>query len=299
MASAKDYYRILGVAETATAEEVKKAYRRLARTHHPDRNQGDRASEERFKEIQEAYDVLSDPKERKRYDMARRNPFGPAHAEGFETQAGGRFYRAPDGTYVRYGSSEGPDDDGMFGGIGDLFGKMFGFDNPSPQTGGRTVDPETEVRLSFDEMIEGGEVEIELPDGRHVRVPYPRGVKDGYRVRLRGRSGSAALYVRFRVGDHPDFSRDGRNLRTTVRVNALEAILGTSRSVTTPYGKTVRLSIPKGSQPGEVLRLRGQGLQTEEGNGDLLVEIRVTVPRDLSPEDEQRLKEAAQKAGLL
>lgn len=300
--SKRDFYTVLGVSEEASADEVKAAYRKLARKHHPDRNAGDKGAEERFKEVQEAYETLSDPAKRKAYDRARRNPFAGVDPGTFETSAGGRFYRTPDGTYVRYGQSPSPDDDGFLGGLGDIFGRVFGAGSEEPPTQARTIDPEVEVRLTFDEMLEGGEAEITLPDGRRVRVPYPKGVRDGYRVRLRSRtpaSASGVIYVRFEVADHPEFARDGRNLKATVRVNAMEAMLGATRSLTTPYGKTVRLSIPRGAQPGEVLRLKGQGIQAEDGTGDLMVTILVTVPRDLSPEDDQRLREAATRAGLL
>lgn len=297
MAARKDYYETLGVSETATADEIKAAYRKLARTHHPDRNAGDRGAEERFKRVQEAYETLGDEAKRRTYDRSRRHGLG---GEPFETSAGGRYYRAPDGTFVRYGQAPEAGDDSILGGLGDLFGRMFGGADEPPR-GPRTVSPEIDVRLSFDEMLEGGEAEVNLPDGRRVRVPFPRGVKEGYRVRVRSRSqgGSAALYVRFHVTPHPEFERDGTNLRTSVRVNALEAILGTSRSVTTPYGKTLRLSIPRGAQPGEILRLKGQGLTNDEGTGDLLVTILVTVPRDLPAEVETTLREAATRAGLL
>lgn len=297
----RDFYTVLGVSEDASADEVKDAYRKLARKHHPDRNAGDMGAEERFKEVQEAYETVSDPAKRKAYDRARRNPFD-SDPGTFETPAGGRFYRAPDGTYIRYGQSPSYDDDGFAGGLGDIFGRMFGTGDEEPQTRARTIDPEVEVSLSFDEMLEGGEAEITLPDGRRVRVPYPKGVKDGYRVRLRSRtqaSAGGAIYVRFLVADHPEFARDGRNLKATVRVNAMEAMLGAVRSLTTPYGKTVRLSIPRGAQPGEVLRLKGQGIQAEDGLGDLMVTILVTVPRDLAPEDDERLRAAATRAGLL
>jgi DnaJ-class molecular chaperone len=303
MASAKDYYKILGLEENAGPDAIKKAYRSLARKHHPDHNPDDQGAEERFKEIQEAYDVLSDAKTRRQYDRARTNPFGSSFGGAFETSTGGRFYRAPDGSYVRFdeaGRAAGQPDDGLFGGLGDILGKMFGADGAP--VGQRPADTEIEVALSFDQMLSGGKANVQLPDGRRARVPYPRGVKDGYRVRLRNAAPSdrsGTLYVRFRVGRHPEFERQGSDLLTSVRVNVIEALLGATRSITTPQGKTLKLTIPKGAQPGEKLRLRGQGIQTEDGSGDILVEILIRVPKNLDPADEETLRKAAKKAGLI
>lgn len=297
MAAGNDFYGILGVPETATPEEIKKAYRRLARKYHPDRNPGDASAEERFRAVQEAYDVLADAEQRRRYDRARKNPFGAEFGGDFETRTGGRFYRSPDGTYVRYEQGGGQGDEGPFGGFGDLFSRMFGGEpEPAPR---RADEREIDVMLTFDQMLAGGKAPVALPDGRRVRIPYPRGVKDGYRVRLRDRSPGPATTVRFRVGPHPDFRRDGLDLRTVIRVNAFEALLGTGRSLTTPYGRTLRVTVPKGAQPGDRLRLRSQGIQSDEGTGDLIVELQVTVPRDLEDRDEEAIREAAKKAGLI
>jgi DnaJ-class molecular chaperone len=299
MARQQDHYKTLGVAENASAQEIKSAYRQLARENHPDRNPDDAAAEERFKRIQEAYEVVGDQGERRRYDRARSSPFGSDYGGPFDTSTGGRFYRSQDVKYVRMDDGGFATDDGPLGGLGDLFGRMFGGE-PEPRRS--AVEPEMEVELTFDEMLSGGKAEVRLPDGRMVRVPYPRGVKPGYRVRLRtrGAGGHAAmLFVRFRIADHADFRREGNDLYSVIRVGLFEALLGADRSLTTPYGKTLKLTVPKGAQPGEHLRLRGQGLQTDEGTGDLFVEIRITVPRDLSPRDEEILRDAAGQAGLL
>lgn len=304
MPAIKDYYKILGVAESASADEVKKAYRTLARKHHPDRNQSDSGSEERFKEIQEAYETLSDAKKRVQYDRARKNPFGGGFGEAFTTGQGGRYYRSPDGTYVRmdrgargggFAGQEPP-----LGGIGDLFGRFFGGDG-DPVTPNRRVEPETEVVLTFEEALEGGKVELSLPDGAKIRVPFPKGVADGYKVRLKRNSNgqNKELYVRFRVSPGKDYKREGNDLLTRVEVTAFEAMLGASRSLLTPHGRKLKLTIPKGTQPGEKLRLRNQGVETGNDMGDLLVEIVVTIPRDLTRFEEQELRKAAEKANLI
>jgi DnaJ-class molecular chaperone len=301
MPALKDYYKILGVGESASADEVKKAFRVLARKHHPDSNPSDSGSEDRFKEIQEAYETLSDKAKRAEYDRARRNPFGDLGGDPFATNRGSRYYRSGDGTYVRMDRgrrTQGPQE--PLGGIGDLFGRFFGGDG-EPGGPAKRVEPETDVVLTFEEALEGGKVELSLPDGAKVRVPFPKGIADGYKVRLKRKANgqNKELYVRFRVSAHKDFRREGNDLLTRVEVTAFEAMLGASRSVTTPHGRKLKLTIPKGTQPGEKLRLRNQGVETDSDMGDLLVEIMVTIPKDLTRFEEQELRKAAEKANLV
>jgi len=207
MPKIKDFYKILGIEEGASADEIKKAYRKLALKYHPDRNPDDAKAEERFKEIQEAYEVLSDAKKHKQYDRMRKNPFAGPFGDAFDTRTGGRFYRAPDGTYVRFdtggngrrgtpgGFGEVFGDEGVLGGIGDIFSKVFGGaagpGRPRPQAAPRgrrrDLDRKTRVRLSFEEALKGGKTEVPLPDGGKVRINIPKGVHDGFKVRLRGR----------------------------------------------------------------------------------------------------------------
>ncbi|MBO6574522.1 MAG: J domain-containing protein [Rhodothermales bacterium] len=301
MPALKDYYKILGVGETASADEIKKAFRSLARKYHPDRNQSDSSSEERFKEVQEAYETLSDSAKRAQYDRARKHPFGSAFGDAFTTGNGGRFYRSPDGTYVRMereGPGSGSGEQDPLGGFGDLFGRFFGGDGAA---GARRVEPETEVVLTFDESLEGGKVELTLPDGSKVRVPFPKGVADGYKVRLKRKVAGQQreLYVRFKVRPDGNFRRDGNDLHTKVEVTVFEAMLGGSRALSTPYGRKLKLNIPKGTQPGERLRLREQGVETESATGDLFVEIVVKIPSGLTRFEEEELRKAAEKANLI
>jgi DnaJ-class molecular chaperone len=294
----KDYYDILGVEETADAEAIKKAYRRLARKYHPDRNPGDASAEEHFKAVQEAYDVLSDQEARRKYDRLRRDPFAGGGGE-HTTSGGARYYRSPDGTYVRFEDGGSADDSDPLGGLGDLFSRMFGAE---PQaTRPRRPEParEVTVEIAFEDMLRGGKVNIALPDGRSVEIPYPPGVRDGYRIRIRSRSKGAGHYVRFRVRPHESFRHEGSDLFTVLRVNAFEAMLGAGRSIMTPYGTTLKVTVPKGTQPGDRLRLRGQGIRAGDSAGDLIVELVVTVPKDLGSGDEEAIRQAAKKAGLL
>ena len=320
-----DYYKVLGVSEDASQKEIKKAFRALARESHPDRNPDDPKAEEKFKKVQEAYDTLGDEAKRKQYDQMRRDPFAGRDFKGFGggDPTGGRFYRTPDGTYVRVESTGfGPDEGYQFadegpsglGGLGDLFGQFFGggggATREAPFGGGgarretpRGGDIETRLSISFEEAINGGKTDVTLPGGEKVRITIPKGVEDGTKVRLRGRGRPGPrgdrgdLYITFEVRPDPRFRRDGNALTTTTTINVAEAMLGTTRAITNAYGNTIKVTIPPGTQPGERLRLRGQGVKTDDGAGALFVEVKVEVPKDLSAEDQ--LRAWAETEGLI
>jgi DnaJ-class molecular chaperone len=314
MPALKDYYQVLGVQETATADEIKKAYRKLAREYHPDRNPDKRHAEERFKEVQEAYDVLSDAKQRKQYDAARKHPFGGffgdrgVSGDRYTPGGGGSaYYRTPDGRYVRMDPPP-EEDDSFLGGLGDLFSNLFGGGEP-PRPGPERRRPgagrELSVRLTFEQALAGGKQEVSMPDGRTVRLTYPKGVRPGFKVRVKGHGPADArgvkgdVYVTFGVAEDPRFRREGDDLYTRVTLHALEAMLGTTKQVTTAYGKQIKLPIPPGAQPGEKLRLRGQGVETEKAQGDLYVELEVAIPKQLTDAQAEILRKAAREAGLL
>jgi curved DNA-binding protein len=299
MPKAKDYYRILGVAESATTDEIKKAYRKLARTYHPDRNPDKPAAEERFKEIQEAHSVLGNEDRRKEYDRARKNPFA-GHEGSFRRGNGGFNRRDPDSPYVHF---EGGNPFGGFGPageepnvFGDFFGRIFGGEGP-PQPGqSRVMDVEAEVHLSFREALEGGRTAVSLPDGGQVRLAIPKGVRDGFKIKIRERGRSAGgrrgdLYVTFRVEQHPRFRREADDLYTTVEIDAFQAMTGASLDIENAYGRKVRVNVSAGTQPGDRMRLRGQGVESAKGTGDLYVELAVSIPRNLSPEQREQLEQ--------
>ena len=239
-----DYYAVLGVDRDAPAKDIKKTYRALAQQYHPDNNPGDAAAEARFKDINQAYDVLSDPKTRKEYDDAR-DAFSRGAYVGGPGGGGAQYVRIEDlgdlGDLFNAGG-------GIFGGLGDLFGG--GRRSRGPQRGG---DLESEVSLSFQEAIEGATrvLTVEGPEGRRdVTVKIPAGVNDGARIRLRGqgRPGSGGgpagdLFVRVHAARHPLFSRSGRDLRIKVPVTYSEAALGGNITVPTLDG-TVTLRVP-------------------------------------------------------
>lgn len=322
MPKVKDFYKVLGVKESATADEIKKAYRKLARKYHPDRNPDDRKAEDRFKEIQEAYELLSDPKKRKQYDLLRKSPFDFG-GDGFSTSSGSRFRRAPDGTFIRTDQPGGVSiedlfgDEGLFGGLGDLFNNLFaggapGAAPPPPQeprsrarSQRRKQDIHARSSLTFQEALRGGRTEVTLPDGEKVRINIPEGMEPGFKVRLRGRGDVGPdgqrgdLYVTFDVIPDNRFRREGLDLYERLRISALEAIVGTTRSITNAYGKQIKVTIKPGTQHGDKLRLRGQGITQEDAKGDLYVEIEVTVPRNLTATQRETLREAAKSIGLI
>jgi molecular chaperone DnaJ len=305
----KDFYAALGVPKDADAAAIKKAYRKLARQYHPDQNAGDVAAETRFKEIGEAYAVLSDPEQRKQYDALRAmagggarfsaGPGGPAGG-GFEDIFGAMFGGAAGpagagGPRVRYSqptSGAGFEDilGSMFGGGG---GRRTGFGGPMATRG---ADVETSTTLPFRAAVEGATVEL-VVDGRKITTRIPAGVNDGRRIRLRGkgRPGVAGgspgdLLITVHVAEHPVFSLDGTNLRVTVPVTFTEAALGTTIEVPALGGETVRVKIPAGTPSGRVLRVKGRGVATAKGTGDLLVTVQVVVPQKLSRKAKEALE---------
>jgi curved DNA-binding protein len=307
----KDYYKTLGVSKTASAEEIKKAYRKLARQHHPDVNRKPEA-EKRFKEINEANEVLSDPEKRRRYDAV-----GP---EWERFQRGGQ---QPGGFQWVYTGQPGADPfNGDAGGFSDFFRTLFGegqadFDTGSlfgrPTTRRRRAavgaNIEQDVEITLAEAYKGTErtLELRLPDGtaRRLSVKIPVGVRDGQRIRLAGQGAPGAgggpagdLFLRVRLRPHPVFERDGDDLRMDLPVALHEALLGAEVTVPTLKGR-VSLRIPPETQNGRVIRLAGQGMpRTTGGYGDLYVTVKVVLPTKLNEKERELVTElAASRAG--
>jgi molecular chaperone DnaJ len=299
----KDFYAVLGVSKDVSDAELKKTYRKLARQYHPDSNAGDAKAEARFKEISEAYSVLSDKEQRTEYDQvramgsgARFTSGGPgAGGGGFEDVFGGLFNGAGRGRQSY--SSNGFDDllGGMFGGRG-------GFGNPSggyqgyggPTRGG---DLTANTTLDFLTAIRGETVSLQLQNGRETKVKIPAGVADGQKIRLKGKGqpspdgGEAGdLVLTVAVRKHPIFERDGLNLRVDVPVTFAEAALGATIEVPTLDGAPVKLRVAAGTPSGRVLRVKGRGVTTPKGTGDLLASVVIAVPSHLSPDAKQALE---------
>jgi len=271
----RDYYAVLGVDKTASDKDIQRAYRKLAREFHPDSNPDDPGAEARFKEISEAYSVLSDPKQRREYDEVR------------DTFARGAYVGGPGGgaQYVRVEDIGDLGDlfggGGMFGGFGDLFGAGR---RGRPQRGG---DLESEVHLTFHEAVSGvtRKLSVTGPQGSHdVTVKVPAGINDGARIKVRGKGMPGVnggppgdLYVKVHAGRHPVFGRSGNDLTIEVPLRFTEAALGAEITVPTLDGK-VTVRIPPGTASGTTFRARGKGISTAKGTGDLLVTVTVTVP---------------------
>lgn len=314
----KDYYATLGVSKDATDAEIKKAYRKLARKYHPDTNPGDAAAEARFKEISQANQVLSDKETREQYDQVRAmgrgarfsagSGGGGGQAGGFEDIFSGLFNTGGQGRqYPRYttqGGGQSPYGD-VPPDLGDLFG---GFGGQSPYGGGFSTGPQkggdikATTRLSFTEAAKGATVKLRMPSGKPLSVRTPVGVKDGQKIRVKGKGkpspnggehGDVVLTVN--VDAHPVFSRDGDNLRMELPVTFDEAALGAEVEVPTLSGMPVRMKVPAGTPSGRVLRIRGKGIEGKSRTGDLLVTIEVAVPRTLSAEAKEAV-EAFKKA---
>lgn len=288
----KDYYEILGVSKSATPDEIKKAFYRVAQQHHPDKPGGD---EVKFKSANEAYQVLSDAQKRAQYDQfgtadgpqfgghGGGNPFGGAGFGGFDFS---QFTNGNGGFEFQFGGGEGLDD---------ILQQFMGFGGGRQRTPrGRSV--EAEIKLSFREAIEGGEHTIEIPEYRDgkktgtkkVKLTIPPGVDNGMQLKVpeygetlsNGKTGDLLVYVR--VQKHPHLQRDGMNLVMELSVKLSTALLGGEEIIESYDGTKIKIPIPAGLQIGQVLRIRGRGIPTRRGSGDLLIVTKIIIPTKLS-----------------
>ena len=281
----KDFYTILGVSKDVSDAELKKTYRSLARKFHPDSNPGDASAEARFKEISEAYSVLSDATQRAEYDQIRamaaggpRFTSGGAGAGGFEDIFGGMFSES------QGRGARGADFGDLFSG---LFGQGGGYPGYREPTKGRDVI--SRVTLDLRTALAGTEVSLEGPSGRKITAHVPAGVKDGQKIRVRGKGHPSPdggkpgdVIITVGVPKHPIFARDGDNLRIEVPITFAEATLGATIEVPTVEGEVVKVKVPAGTPSGKVLRVKGRGVRGGSALGDLLVELQVAVPSHLS-----------------
>lgn len=306
MNSQANYYEVLGVREDASAEEIKKAYRRLAKEYHPDSRGGDKKAEEHFKKISEAYSVLGDPQKRQQYDLMRRSGFS-----GFE----GFDFRGPGSGSYRVNFGDNSND------IGDIFSNLFGgggrqgeslFNNfeeifrQKKPSRARGADMETTITVPFEMAINGGETIIKTGGDRRVKIKIPAGIEDGKKIRIRGqgapsKSGAEPgdLYLTIKVAAHPEFERRGNDIHSYLYINMAEAVLGAEVNVKTVSGKEVKLKIPAGTSSAKIFRLPGMGVKAETGVGDHFVRVEIDVPADLSMSQKREFREWARKVGLI
>jgi len=305
----KDYYKILGVDKKATEKEIRQAYRKLARKYHPDVNPGDKSAEEKFKEINEANEVLSDPEKRKKYDELSTyyQQYGRVPGAGFGPMGG------DDGVRYEYRTVSPEDLNDLFGGqspFSDFFETFFGSSfagqpDMRTRTGGsgsqraiRGQDIESSVEVTLAEAYQGVTRVFELTDmdgsSKRIEVKIPAGVDEGSRIRIAGQGGQGTagrgdLYLRVHILPDSRFTREGQTLRTKLEVPLATAMLGGEVRVTTPDGRGLMLRIPPETPNGKSFRLRGQGmpqLGQPDTRGDLFAEVSVVLPTQLS--DEQR-----------
>lgn len=287
----KDYYKILGVSRKASADDIRKVYRKLAMQYHPDKNPGDKKAEDKFKEINEAYQVLSDEQKRARYDQ-----LGSAYSN-FRTSGGRPGDFQWDDWFQQNAGQRGSVDDMFGGGFSDFFRTIFG-EAVHSSARGKTAQGtgyQQEVQISFTEAYDGTTRQLQT-NGRKLQVRIPAGVKTGSKVRVAGAGPEGLdLYLLIHVEDQDRFERDGYDLTTISAVSIFILILGGEADVDTPAGK-VKLSIPAGTQPDQVFRLAGRGmphLKKANTKGDLFVKLKVQVPKYLSSKQRELIEEAS------
>ncbi|MFZ0390833.1 MAG: DnaJ C-terminal domain-containing protein [Calditrichia bacterium] len=317
MDAKKDYYKILGVSENAPDEEIKKAYRQLAKKYHPDTRSGDKTAEERFKNISEAYSVLKDPKKRKQYDLMRKNPFAGGQGNFGGGGFGGYQDAGSGGFTVNFGNAG----QGGAGGIDDLLGSFFGFGggrssrhtsaedlfsrqhSRGPQKG---ADVQSELTIPFDLAATGGETVVQTPLGKQVKLKIPAGAEDGKKLKMSGHGSPANgggkpgdLYIILHVAPHPQYERKGFDIYSSEKINLAGAVLGTNLEVTTIDGKKIKLKVPAGTGSGKTFRLKGLGIISGNSRGDHYVKIEIEVPQHLNSKSRKQFEEWARKEGLL
>ncbi len=311
-----DYYKVLGVAKNASAEEIKKAYRKLALKYHPDRNQGNKESEEKFKEANEAYAVLSDQEKRKQYDTFGSSGFQQRYSQEdifrnsdigsilreFGINFGGRGGGFGSGNFRTFSSGSGRSPFEEMFSQGGQPGQGF-----RPQQPVKGQDLSLELSISLDEVLNGAEKTISLGrGGERVTVKIPPGIESGKKLRVAGKGSSSPmggqagdLYLLIKVEPHPLFEREGNNLVIEKEIPFSSAVLGTEIDVPTLNGKQFKVKVPAGIQPQSKLRLKGHGLPAGPHGplGDILVKIAVGIPKKLNKAQKKLLSELAE-AGL-
>lgn len=299
----KDYYKILGIGKTASQDEIKKAYRKLAKINHPDKNPDNKAAENRFKEISEAYEVLSDKEKRKKYDQ-----YGANWKYAEEGNSGAGNAGTGGGTYYTYQGDPNEfftDDRGF----SDFFYQMFGGNNPFGRTnqGGRKPftqkgnDYQAQLPITLEEAFNGSHRTFEV-NGQNLRIKIKPGTTDGKTLRLTGKGGpginggpAGDLYIQIKIEPHPNFQIEGFDLKTETKVNIYTLMLGGKVEIPTPGG-LIRIQVQPETEPGKTIKIAGKGLPENEKktkSGNLYVTLQAKIPHHLSEKEKNLLKELA------
>jgi DnaJ-class molecular chaperone len=310
---ARDPYQELGVSRTASADEIRKAFRKLAKQHHPDTNPGDKAAEETFKRVSAAFDILGDPEKKKKFDRGEIDADGRETFRGFGGGGGGG--RGPWGDVPPGGfggqARRGPYQSESFEGVdlGDILGEMFGGGRGGGRGGAgggfggfsqRGADVRARLEIDLEDSIRGGKQRIAFSDGRTIDVTIPKGAQEGQTLRLKGqgqagRSGPGDAFIELAIRPHPIYRREGEVLVMDVPVTLYDAVLGGKVEAPTPDGP-VQLTVPKGANTGTRLRLKAKGLVDARGNrGDLFARLVVVLPDKPDPELEAFADQMRQK----
>lgn len=302
-----NYYELLGIPDTATQDDVKRAYRLLAKQYHPDSSGGDKSAEEKFKQVSEAYQVLSDSKKRSKYDLIRQNAsrrqqvnFPGDNANTYQVNSENMQDIFSN---LFNGFTEPGQDEQSFGDIG--FDEFLR--NSRNASAKRGTDMESTITIPFEMAVNGGETIIKTGGGKKVKIKIPAGIEDGKKIRIRGHGspppagGGAAgdLYLSIRIAKHLEFERRGNDIHSNIYINIAEAVLGTELSVKTISGKRVKLQIPPGTSSAKIFRIPGLGVKNEAGQGDHFVRIEIDVPPNLSIAQKRDFRNWAKKAGLV
>jgi DnaJ-class molecular chaperone len=297
---ARDPYQELGVSRAASAAEIRKAFHKLAKQHHPDANPDNKEAEERFKRLSAAFDIVGDPEKRKKFDAGEIDADGRETARGFGGAAGQAPWGAnPGGFSRRGGSPQGESFEGVD--LGDILGEMFGGGrNPGARGGAgvgggfggfsqRGADVRAGLEIDLEDAIRGGKKRIAFSDGRTIDVSIPKGAQEGQTLRLKGqgqpgRAGPGDAFIELTILPHPIFRQEGEVLVMDVPVTVYDAVLGGKVEAPTPDGP-VTLTVPKGANTGSRLRLKGRGLADSQGKrGDLFARLTIVLPEEVDPE---------------
>ncbi len=299
MDPSKDYYKVLEIPETASSGEIKKAFHKLAKKYHPDLHPDDPSAESKFKEINEAYDILSDEKKRVEYDQIRKYA---ATGRGFHPGGGG----------FRYSTSSANFED-LFGGSGgnfeDILGQFFNTGGRKKRKPSKGENLLASVEVTFETAIKGGKTQLQVQQPgappKTISVNIPAGIEDGGQIRLKGLGqpsftggDSGDLIIKVNVAPHKTFSRIGLDLKAEVTINLKQAILGTKIRLHTPLGDKVEVTIPPCSSPGKKLKVNSKGIDNGKSRGDLYVVVNVKFPEKLSKKALDKFEEFAEEAGL-
>lgn len=307
----KDLYKALGVSETASQEEIRKAFRDLSKKYHPDKNKGDKTAEERFKQISQAYEVLKDKKKREQYDQMRKYGFQGGNVN-FEDLFGGAGKQYGAGNYsFNFGGED-------LGGLGSIFEQFFG--QGRGQGGGRGrrhsarqipgEDVETEIQIPFMTAALGGSVNVQLqrPDSnapQKLSIKIPPGIDEGEKIRLRGQGAASPtggqagdLIVTIHITPHDKYRREGLDIHVEEPLNLAQAVFGSKLPVQTIHDKKINLNVKPGTQGGSILRIPGMGIQAGSRRGDMLVTLQIEVPKNLTPRQKKLMEELADELNL-